>query len=206
MPDHSRRARLRAAAPLAAFALLMLSPAASGAQTPTQRERDAKINDMRMRQLAMRDLERLKNPPPAKAPARASYREVAQDFEHLQRENYALAGAAAHQAPDYALVRKHAGEVRKRALRLKGYLSLPKVEDEEVVVRDSEIPTPSGLKAAVASLDALVNRFAWNPVFRRPDVVDLEQSTKASRDLSAIISLSERVRRRAEELSKAGKR
>jgi hypothetical protein len=206
MPDHSRRARLRAAAPLAAFALLILSPAASGAQTPTQRERDAKINDMRMRQLAMRDLERLKNPPPAKAPERPSYRDVSQDFERLQRENYALAGAAAPPTPDYALVRKHAGEVRKRALRLKGYLWLPKVEEEEAAVSEAEIRTPTELKAAVASLDALVNRFAWNPVFRRPDVVDLEQSTKASRDLSAIISMSERVRRRAEELSKAEKR
>lgn len=203
MPDHARRLRLRTGAALAAaaFASVLLSPAAAGAQT-SQRERDAKLNEMRMRQLALRDLERLKNPPPPKAPAgRPAYRDVEEDFEQLQRVNYSLAGAAAPGAPlDYASIRKQAAEVRKRAVRLRGYLSLPKVAGEPD--KEEEIRTAEGLRAALASLDALVNSFAWNPAFRRPDIVDLEQSSKASRDLARIIDLSERIRKRAEEFSK----
>jgi hypothetical protein len=203
MPDHARRTRLPAVAALvsAALASILLSPAAPRAQS-TQSARDARLNEMRMKQLAMRDLDRLKNAPqPKEHPARPTYHDVAEDFEQLQRENYTLAGEAAADAPlDYALIKKHASEVKKRASRLKVYLSLPKAEDEADT--DAEPLTPEGLRAAAASLDARVNSFAWNPVFRRPDVVDLEQSSKASRDLAAIIGLSERIRRRAEELEK----
>ncbi|HEV2764845.1 MAG TPA: hypothetical protein VGV38_17825, partial [Pyrinomonadaceae bacterium] len=59
---------------------------------------------------------------------------------------------------------------------------------------------PEGLKPAVAALDALVNSFVWNPVFRQPDVVDLEQSSKAGRELAEIIALSERIRKCVEGL------
>jgi hypothetical protein len=50
-----------------------------------------------------------------------------------------------------------------------------------------------------------VKAFAWNPVFRKPDVVDLEQSSKASRDLEGVISLSDQIRRSAAELARGAR-
>jgi len=204
MPDHTRRLKLAA---LAALAFIALSPAAARAQSAqtAQAARDARRMEMEMRQRTLRDLDKMINKKRAKAPdARPAYDEVAEEFKQLQLVNYSLSGAADPKTPlDFARVRKESAEVRKRAARLKGYLSLPEAEDSHKPDEAAEIQTPEALRAAVGRLDALVNSFAWNPVFQKPDVVDLEQSTKAGRDLAGIISLSEQIRRSAEELGKS---
>jgi len=201
MPDHTRRLGLFA---FAALAFVALSPAHARAQT-TRAERVAARAEMEMRQGALWDLEKLKRDRPTRAPvARPDYNAVAEEFKQLQLVNYSLAGVADPKVPlDLARVRKESGEVRKRAARLKGYLSLPEVEDAKKQERAAEILTPEALRAAVIRLDGLVNSFAWNPVFQKPDVIDLEQSTKASRDLAGIIGLSEQIRRSADELGKS---
>lgn len=201
MPDRRRRPNLISVAALALFAL---TPAAAPAQS-SQAARDARRADMLMRQRMLRDLEKRANKQPAGAPdARPVYNEVAEEFKRLQLVNYSLAGAADPRAPlDYARVRKEAAEVRKRAARLKSYLSLPEVEAEGKPERAAEIQTPEALREAVGRLDALVNSFAWNPIFQKPDVVDLEHSTKAGRDLAGILGLSEQIRKSADELGKS---
>ena len=207
MPGPLSRLRLAPYATPAALALIILPPCASRAQTP-QSKRDAQHVEIQMRQRALWDLEKLKNPSPpaAKVPnRRPTYRDVEEDFEQLQLRNYSLAGAAGRGDPlDYALIKKEAAEVRKRAARLKLYLSLPKPEETQKPEKVSEVLNAGGLRSAAASLDALVNSFVWNPVFRRPGVVDLEQSSKAGRDLAGIISLSEQIRKCAEDLARGG--
>jgi hypothetical protein len=202
-----RRLGIYAAPAAAAFALILCTPSALRAQT-TRAEREARRTDMQMRQWALRDLEKLKDEPPdRKRDTRPVYTDVEQDFEQLQLVNYTLAGAAAEGiALDYELIKKHAAEVSKRASRLKAYLSLPEVEEPKTQGKAVDMRTPEGLRSAVASLDALVNSFAWNPVFRQPNVVDLEQSSKASRDLAGIIALSEQIRKNAAESFKSAKR
>ena len=204
MPDHTRRLKLATRVAFAALAFIALSPAPARAQT-TRAERVAARAEMEMRQRMLWDLEKLKRDKPVRAPdVRPAYNEVAEEFQQLQVVNYSLAGVADPKAPlDFARVRKESGEVRKRAARLKGYLSLPEAEDAKRQERAAEIQTPEALRAAVGKLDALVNSFAWNPVFQTPGVVDLEQSTKASRDLAGILSLSEQIRKSAEELGKS---
>jgi hypothetical protein len=207
MRDNLRRLGIYAAPAAAAFALILCTPSALRAQT-TRAEREARRTDMQMRQWALRDLEKLKDEPPGrKRDTRPVYTDVEQDFEQLQLVNYTLAGAAAKGiALDYELIKKHAAEVSKRASRLKTYLSLPEVEGPKTQGKAVDMQTPEGLRSAVASLDALVNSFAWNPVFRQPNVVDLEQSSKASRDLAGIIALSEQIRKNAAESFKSAKR
>jgi hypothetical protein len=202
MPDHTRRFPLVTL--IAAAAFVILAPAASRAQS-SQNARDARRADLLMRQRMLEDLERRATRQPVRRPdVRPVYKEVAEDFRQLQLVNYSLAGAADPKAElDLARVRKESSEVRKRASRLKDYLSLPEVEESKKADKTLEIQTPESLRSAVKRLDELVNSFAWNPVFQRPGVVDLEQSTKASRDLLGIIALSEQIRRSAEELGKS---
>lgn len=208
MPDYIKYLRL-CAPPAAALTLLVLWPCTSRAQT-SQSARDARRADMDIRQRALRDLEKLNDRPPKKAAdRRPAYRDVAADFEQLQLKNYSLSQAALPTGElDYERIREDAAEVRKRALRLRGYLSLPDAGGGQKQNKEgAELLAPGGLAAAVASLDALVNSFAWNPVFRRPDVVDLKQSTKARLDLEGIIRLSEQIRKCADGLIKgAGKK
>jgi hypothetical protein len=203
MPDHTRRLK---SATIAALAFVALSPAAARAQSSqAARDRDARRIDMEMRQRTLRDLDKSINKKPAKAPdARPAYNEVAEEFKRLQLVNYSLAGAADPKVPlDYARVRKESAEVRKRAARLKSFLSLPELEADDRQDKADGIQTPDALRAAVGRLDSLVNSFAWNPVFQKPDVVNLEQSAKASRDLAGILGLSEQIRKSAEELGRS---
>jgi len=207
MRDHTRRHVACAhAAAAAAFLLILLTPPASEAQT--MREREAKRQEMQQRQWALRDLERFKNAPREERRDNGpAYAAVEQDFEQLQLVNHTLAGAAQDGAAlDYELIKKHSGEVRRRAARLKSYLVLPDWKESVPPLKFVQTQTPQDMRPAVASLDALVNAFAWNPIFIQPNVVNLEQSAKAARDLDGIISLSERINKSAAEMSKLAKK
>jgi hypothetical protein len=204
MPDHTRRLAHAARASLAALFVVVLTPAAARAQGSAQAARDARRAEMETRQRTLWDLEKLKKKGAAKTPDRRPlYTEVAEEFQQLQLVNYSLAGVADPKvALDYARIKKESAEVRKRAARLKSFLSLPEIEEPQKQESAAEVQTPEALRSAVRRLDALVNSFVWNPVFQKPDVVDLEQSSKASRDLAGILGLSEQIRRSAEELAK----
>ena len=154
MPDHTRRLGLFA---FAALACVALPPAYARAQS-TRAERVAARAEMEMRQRALWDLEKLKQERPTRSPvARPDYNAVAEEFKQLQLVNYSLAGVADPKVPlDFARVRRESGEVRKRAARLKGYLSLPEVEDAKKQERGAEILTPEALRADVVRLDGLV--------------------------------------------------
>jgi len=212
MKEYARRPAIyarAASAAAAAFAVILLTPSALDAQTlQTAREREAKRQEAQQRQWALRNLDKIKDVPPENPnDTGPTYAEVAQDFERLQLVNNSLSGAAQGGAAlDFDLIKKHSGEVRKRASRLKSCLALPEVKEQTAQLKLLEARTPEAMKSAVASLDALVNAFAWNPVFHQTNVVDLEHSTKAARDLAGIISLSERINKSAAEMSKIAKR
>ena len=197
-----------ALAAFAAFVVILLAPSALNAQTQSSRAIEAKRQEALQRQWALRNLDKIKDAPPDVDPdTRPTYAAVAQDFEQLQLVNNSLSGAAQGGAAlDYDVIKKHSGEVRKRASRLRSALALPEVKEQEAQLKVVEAHTPEAMKSAVASLDAMVNAFAWNPVFHQTNVVDLQHSTKAALDLAGIISLSERINRSASELSKIAKR
>ncbi len=197
MPDKTRLLKL------ASLALLTLSPLAAHARQSQASARAAARADLEMRQRMLWELDKLKaERGPRRAAARPAYEDVAGAFKQLQLVNYSLAGMADPKAElDFARVKKESAELRKQAARLKGYLSLPEAEGRQG--KPAELQTPESLRSAVGRLDRLVNSFVWNPFFQHPDVVDLEQTTKASRDLAGIIALSEQIRRGAEELGKS---
>jgi hypothetical protein len=203
MSGHTRRLGLMT---FAAVALVFLSPAAARAQTSaSSAARAAARADAEMRQRMLWELDKINREKPARAPdVRPAYGDVAEEFKQLQLVNYSLSGTADPKAGlDYARVRKESAELRKRASRLKGYLLLPEAGPDGKRDKAAEIQTPEALRSAVKKLDELVRSFVWNPVFQKPDVVDLELSTKASRDLAGILTLSEQVHKSAEELGKS---
>lgn len=211
MREHARRPTIyaRAALAAAAFVVILLTPPALDAQTAqSAREREAKRLDAQQRQWALRNIDKLKEAPPDVSPdTRPTYESVGRDFEQLQLVNLSLAGAAQDGAVlDYELIKKHSGEVRRRASRLRSSLVLPEVKEQPAQPKVLEALTPEALRSAVASLGALVNSFAWNPVFSQSNVVNLEHSAKAARDLAGIIALSERINKSAGEMSKIAKR
>lgn len=194
----------RGAAVRFAAAVIVLSCAAQARAQSAQQRRDAQRADMEARQRALRTLsDELKKSQRKQPDTRPSYQQVAEDFEQLQLRNYNLSAAAEPGADlDYARVGEEAAEVRRRAARLKSTLALPAAKKDEKQKKEEGAPGPDDLRAAISSLDALVKSFAWNPVFQKPDVLDAENSARASRELEEILRLSEQIRRAAEALGK----
>lgn len=190
---------------VAAVALLALSlwPCVARAQS-AQTRRDEWRAEMESRQRALRKhSDAARRPPPKARDSRPSYQDVAKDFEQLQVRSYQLslaAGAGARH--DYKQIREHAAEIRRRASRLKQTLALPDVPDAPKQKRSEVAFTPGSLAAAVVSLEAAVQSFAWNPTFQRPDVVVVENSIKARHDLEEILALCERIGKAADALGK----
>ena len=189
----------------AAFTLILLSASAfrSSAQSPV---RKATIEE---RQGALRGVKKVNRKPSevSAEPLPPAYEQSREDFALLQVINSHLSEAvgSSHEF-DYRQIAKNAAEVRKRAARLKANLLLPELEKDEKLKKGEEGLTTEALKSAVGNLNALIKSFVENPVFQQPNVLDVDYSVKARRDLEGIIKLSERIQRRAEALSKtAGK-
>jgi hypothetical protein len=192
------------AAAIALNCLLPLVLLETDAHAQTQSQREAARIDLEARQRALRNLENLKRKLSRRPPEpHLSYQQIKVDFEQLQLVNHHLAEAGAStSALDYGQIKRDASEVRKRASRLKTNLLLPEPDRDEKLQKSREAYTSEELKPAIDTLDALVRRFVWNPVFQHPNVLDVENSVKARRDLEGIIKLSEHIQKRAEALSK----
>jgi hypothetical protein len=193
----------------AAFVPALLLPAVPGvsralAQTPAQR--DAARADLEARQRALRNMDNVKAKLSKKRPEPRPvvYQQTKEDFEQLQLINYRLSEMVAKSAAlDYEQISKDAAEVKKRASRLKGSLLLLEPDRGEKPQKSREERATEELKPAIGQLNELVNSFVWNPVFQHPQVLDMEHSVQARRDLEGIIRLSEQIHKRAEALSKA---
>ncbi|HEX8921227.1 MAG TPA: hypothetical protein VF766_07095 [Pyrinomonadaceae bacterium] len=205
----------------AVVALFFLSagvlPSQAQSRSPAQSRREGQAppgrRDMRMnksiqeRQRDLLSLEKKKELPSREREERLSYQQLKLDFEQLQVINNNLSTVVDSRAAlDYEQIRKDAAEINKRATRLRANFALPELEKDEKPKKESGEFTPEGLKWALKVLDTLVQSFVYNPIFQQLKVIDVEASRRASRDLEAIISLSERIHKRAEVLNKAARK
>ena len=182
-------------------AVVLFSSTALRAQDVySQGTRDARRAERDARQRDLWELERMKARRPKKtAEEQMAYQEIKEDFEQLQLSNHALLSEAGP-ALNYEQIRKEASEIRKRAARLKSNLTLPQPEKDASLKEGGEAAA-GDLKLMIEALDALVKEFVWSPIFQRPNVVDIEEATKASKSLEGIIRMSERLHKRAEVLA-----
>lgn len=129
--------------------------------------------------------------------------QVKQDFERIQvARNGIVRAAASGNSLDYKFVSEVSGEIKKRASRLEGNLSLPEPEeDKKRVMNESEL-NEAQIKVALLMLCDRIESFVKSPVFETPGVIDVQHSTKASSDLESILKLSGSVRKSAERLKK----
>ena len=190
---------------VAAATLIVLAagPLHGASQSPTTRE--SRRIEMETRQRDLWNLERAnRKPSDRKRDERPAYQQVKEDFEKLQLGSYNLLGVAASApALDYERIQEEAAEVRKRAGRLLSTLMLPEPEKGQKLKKGDEAHAPGDLRANIVALDELVRSFVWNPIFQQSGIVDVENSTKARRDLDRIIRLSEQIRKSAEGAGKS---
>ena len=136
----------------------------------------------------------------------AAIEQTKSDFKRIQLlRNELVDRLVAKQPLDYKLLAEQAGEINKRANRLKSFLMKPaEVEKKGAEAAPVEYDE-AGVRSALVKLCNTIYSFTGNPMFKNPEVVDAQQPAKAGGELLAIIEISENVRRSAERRAKASK-
>jgi hypothetical protein len=129
--------------------------------------------------------------------------EVNEDLHQLNELNGAIAmhTTISNQTLNYDSIVGSAFEIRKRSIRLRTDLALPKAETKEKVP-DFKEAEQGELQPALSQLNQLLDSFLHNPIFSDTGEIDLELAVRARRDLDSIVVLSEKVRKNAEKRSK----
>jgi hypothetical protein len=199
---------------LCAFAFFMARPIAAQQPTPTSaaeraRQRQARRNDQMETDLRISSLEKdSRQPAKEEEGPRLAETRLKDDFEQLQTvNNRMMVMVFDNNVLDYRRISEAIIEIRKRAARLKSNLPLPVAEkdapEEEQPVQGLTELNQGQVKPALLSLDELIQRFVTNPVFQQSQVVDIQKSSKARRDLEAILKLSEKIKKSADKLMKS---
>jgi hypothetical protein len=127
---------------------------------------------------------------------RSTVTQVKEDFGRIQTiYNDVVLALSAGKTLDEAFIAKSAAGINKCATRLRSNLALPQSVDKNQERRNQ---SEDALKSSVKILLNHISKFVTNPLFESPGVLDIELSTRASRDLDEIIHLSERIRKRTE--------
>jgi hypothetical protein len=131
---------------------------------------------------------------------------VQEDFTNLQvADNRVMKAVFIEKTLDYKMITAATEEIKKRAVRLKGNLLLPKATDKDKG-RDFQPPTDDEqLKAALLTLDRSVVSFVNNPLFKMSNTMDADKAAQAGRDLQSIIEFSDVIRKNVQNMMKAGK-
>lgn len=80
-------------------------------------------------------------------------------------------------------IRSSLAEIKKLAERLRSNFGIPKTQ--------AEADPPLALLPGLQQLDQAVSNFVDNPLFQQPRVFDTELASKAAKDLSNVLKLTE---------------
>ena len=131
--------------------------------------------------------------------------EIKKDFSTLQTTNNDLMRRVfVSNVINYVAIADAMSEIRKRALRLKQNLILPKLS-EAPPVNQPEITNDQQLKVSLLTLDRSVMSFVKNPIFQSPQVIDQTSAMNATQDLEGIIQITNIVKKQVERLKSSGK-
>ena len=172
---------------------------------PGNRDPLAEARERQQREAQLRGLEMLGGPKKEdRRGAEAEAEQMRDDFKSIQvLRNKVVRHLRSEKPLDYKFIAEEAGEINKRAGRLKSYLIRPGAEGEK------KEPVEIGealMKDALVTMCKRIDSFTENPIFKVPSVVDVDQSAKADRDLRHILLLSAGIKKTAERLGAATKK
>ena len=158
--------------------------------------RDKSIED-KYRSDEMERLRRESNTPEYR-PVTTRFPQIKEDFERIQVINSELfQGNNSSSGLDHARILEAAGEIKKRATRLKSNL-FPSASSARLKQIEKPSKERQDLKSLLTELDRAITSFVHNPMFENTRVVNPQDSERAERELEKIIVLSARTRKKAE--------
>jgi len=185
----------------------------SACTVTTQAQRPGTSQSARdiVRAIGQKEMDRLLFLKPILAPRddparRIVLKQINEDFKDLQGlNNKMMAEAWSRPELDYRYISDMVSQIRGKATRLKSNLALPEAEDDQTKQPDANFSNTEKFRAALLQLDRHIMRFATNPLFQKPNVVDVDLANQASRDLTAVVEMSGKLKGVASRLSKSAK-
>ena len=163
----------------------------------------ATINDETFRELMKMEREQ-RNPAGDNSEViRALLKQTIDDFKAIQNiNNKMMAQVYATETIDYDRTSAAIAQINTKAIRLKNNLSLPNPRD--VKRKDLTVSGTKEFKSALLLMDRSIMSFVTNPIFQKPNVIEVESATRASQDLADIITLSTTLKKIADNLKSSG--
>ncbi|HWT03171.1 MAG TPA: hypothetical protein VN256_23165 [Pyrinomonadaceae bacterium] len=163
------------------------------------------VRERQQREAQLRSAEILGGPRKLdKRGAEAAAEQMREDFKILQvRRNNLVRHLLSEKPFDYKLIANETEEINKRAVRLKAHLLREVPEGEKKEEKKQVEIAEAQMRDALLTMVKRIDSFTENPVFKVPDVIDVQQTSKADRDLRHVLLLSEGIRKTAQRLSKA---
>ena len=157
------------------------------------------------RQIMMNEIERKAAKPRTPEEEKLALKQIADDYVGIQIVNNKMMSVTLPStAPDYKYVSDAISEIRKRANRLKLNLRLPKPPEEKgKQPAYKHVTDVQSFKAALLSLDKVIMSFVGSPLFRNPDVFDVNHANQLRIDLETIISFTKALNGDLEKLAKS---
>lgn len=176
--------------------------AAPGPPPPGNRDPMGEMRERQQREAQLRGAEMMGGLRTTRG-AGVSAEQMREDFKTIQILRNKLARHLLSAVPlDYKFVAGEAEEINKRAGRLKSHL-VPEPTDGDKKAPEAPVEiADSQMRDALATMCKRIDSFTENPLFKTPEVIDIEQSAKANRDLRHIILLSGGIKKTAERLNK----
>lgn len=180
----------------------------AGPPPPGQRDPFGEVRERQQREAQLRSAEMLGTVKSKdQRVAQAAAEQMREDFRNIQiLRNKIVRHLQSDKPLDYKFIAAETGEVNRRAGRLKTHLLREvaagdkKEQETPVEISDEQI------KDALVTMCKRIDSFTESPVFKVPEVVNVEQSAKANRDLRHVILLSGGIKRTAERLNKSHKK
>lgn len=142
--------------------------------------------------------------PATKEDRERQFQEIKEDFERIQHSQSEIVdGYTKAKTVDYQRISENAEEVHVGAKRLMGNLFPPTEQKKgDKKVEKVEVPLPTEVKALIVELDNAIGAFTSNPMFTNPQVVSVEDNSKAKAELEKIIAVSSALKKESDKLKK----
>lgn len=182
-------------------------PPGSGPPPSGLRDPFAEVRERQQREAQLRSAEMLGTAKPVSSrAAEAAAVQMREDFRAIQvLRNKVVRQLKSDQPLDYDSLADQTEEINKRASRLRSQLVKEAPEGEKKEPEKEAEFDGAQVTDALVRMCHRIDSFTENPVFKLPDVVDVQQSAKARRDLLDIIRLSSGVNKAAEKMKKTQK-
>lgn len=218
MSGHAKLAANTLALPIALLASLFFSTRIIQAQAgtpsappPSQRSDPDKIrlNEMRQREISLRNVTAAGESAGNDRQIEATVEQIKHDYKQIQilRNELVRSISGPDKPLNLQLISDGTREIKKRASRLQGNLALRLPVGEEKILTSDEHMSNKKVREVLITLCQRILEFTTNPIFENLGTVNVEQATKARRDIESVIELSNAIRKSAERLktSKASK-